>query len=68
MIKAKRKAIGLTQEELAEKIGIEPRQMQYIENYEGDTSVSTLRKLIKVLDLNAQEVFEFINHKRTNKK
>ena len=60
MIKEYRKLRGFTQEELAEKIDISWRQLQRIEKNEQDTSVKTLRKIIRVLEISDKDVINYL--------
>lgn len=53
MIKTRRKEMKLTQEDLAEKVGISTSFMGHIERGSRVLSVDTLRKLCVVLDLSA---------------
>lgn len=63
MIKECRTEKGYTQEELAEKIGITPRQLQRIEKNEDNTKISTLRKIIKELDICDEAVLNYIKRR-----
>jgi len=60
MIKEYRKKRKLTQEKLAELLDISPRQLQRIENGSSETSLKTLKKLIKVLDISDDDIVEFL--------
>lgn len=60
MIKKYRKKLGITQEKLAELLDISPRQLQRIENGSSETSLKTLKKLIKVLDISDEVIVEFL--------
>ncbi len=60
MIKKYRKKLGITQEKLAELLDISPRQLQRIENGSSETSLKTLKKLIKVLDISDEDIVEFL--------
>lgn len=60
MIKQYRLAKHLSQEELAEEIGISWRQLQRIEHSEENTRVSTLKKLVKTLNVPDEEIIKFI--------
>lgn len=60
MIKETRIKKGLSQEELAEKIEISSRQMQRIERDESKTKISTLKKIIKELDISDEDIIEFM--------
>ncbi len=60
MIKKYRRKLGITQEKLAELLDISPRQLQRIENGSSETSLKTLKKLIKVLDISDEDIVEFL--------
>lgn len=51
---------GITQEELAESIGVSPRQMQRIENNESSTKISTLKKIIKELNMTDEQIIKIM--------
>lgn len=53
---------NITQEKLAESIGVSPRQMQRIENNESSTKISTLKKIIKELNMTDEEIIEIIRN------
>lgn len=61
MIKEYREKNYLTQEQLAELVGISWRQLQRIEKNENQTKLSTLKKLIKILNVSDKEILEFIH-------
>ncbi len=60
MIKEYRKKLGLTQEKLAELLDISPRQLQRIESGQTETSLKTLKKLIKILDISDEDIVNYI--------
>ncbi len=60
MIKENRKEKKMTQEQLAEKIGITTRQLQRIEKREENTRLATFKKIVKELKINDKEILEFI--------
>lgn len=60
MIRKYRKLKEYTQEELAEILNISVRQLQRLENYESDTKLSTLRKIIKVLKIEDKDIINYI--------
>lgn len=60
MIKEYRKKKKITQEKLAELLDISPRQLQRIENGSSETSLKTLKKLIKVLGISDEDIVEFL--------
>lgn len=61
MIKENREMKNLTQEQLAELIGISWRQLQRIEKNENQTKISTLKTIIKILEIPDKEILEFIH-------
>ncbi len=60
MIKKYRLKNKMSQEELAEEIGISWRQLQRLEHNEENTRVSTFKKIIKVLNVPDDEILRFI--------
>lgn len=60
MIKKYRKIHNLTQEKLAELLDISPRQLQKIESGQTETSLKTLKKLIKILDISDEDIVNYI--------
>ena len=60
MIKEYRIKEGLTQEELAEKLDITPRQVQRIENNQSKPSIKTLQLLIKILKIKDEDIVKII--------
>lgn len=60
MIKKYRLQNNLTQEELAEEIGISWRHLQRLEHNEENTRISTFKKIIKALDIPDDEILKFI--------
>lgn len=60
MIKQYRLIKKLSQEELAEEIGISWRQLQRLEHNEESTRISTFKKLVKALNIPDKEIIEFI--------
>lgn len=66
MIKSKRKEKGLTELELAEKIGISKSYINRIENHPSacNVSVKIILKLSTILEIEPEKVFlYFINNK-----
>ena len=61
MIQKYRKIHNLTQEKLAELLDISPRQLQRIESGQTETSLKTLKKLIKILDISDEDI---VNYKK----
>lgn len=60
MIKKYRLAKNLSQEELAEEIGISWRHLQRLEHNEEHTRVSTFKKIVKALNVPDDEIIKFI--------
>jgi len=60
MIREHRLKNKLTQEELAEKLDISWRHLQRLENYEEHTTVKTLKKIVKILNIPDEEVLEYL--------
>lgn len=60
MIKQYRLAKHLSQEELAEEIGISWRQLQRLEYNEENTRISTFKKIVKALNVPDDEIIKFI--------
>ena len=60
MIKQYRLKNGFSQEELAEKIDISWRHLQRLEHDETKTTVRTLKKLIKVLDISDEDILKYL--------
>ncbi|MCI8353399.1 MAG: helix-turn-helix transcriptional regulator [Clostridia bacterium] len=60
MLRENRIKNHLTQEELAEKLDISWRHLQRLEYNEDKTTVSTLKKIIKVLNISDNEILEYL--------
>lgn len=60
MIKENRIKKGYTQEQLAKILDISWRQLQRIEKNENSTKITTLKRIIKVLDIPDAELIEFL--------
>lgn len=60
MIKKYRQKNRLSQEELAEEIGISPRHLQRLERNEENTRVSTFKKIVKTLNIPDEDILKFI--------
>ena len=60
MIKEYRVKNGFSQEELAEKIDISWRHLQRLEHNESNTTVKTLKKLIKVLNISDEDIIRYL--------
>ena len=58
MIKEYRKKRDLTQESLAEKLNMSTRQIQRIEKDETKTSIETLKRIRKVLDISDEDMIK----------
>lgn len=56
-IKRARNALHLTQNQLAEKVGIDPRTILNIENCKGNPKTKVLYPLIRFLKVDANEIF-----------
>ncbi len=56
-IKTARQAVGLTQEELAEQVGITTRYIMAIENENKQPSMKVLTKIIRALRISADMIF-----------
>ena len=59
MIRQYRLAKQLSQEELAEEIGISWRQLQRIEHNEENTRISTFKKIGNILNVPDEEIINF---------
>ncbi len=62
MIKEYRLKNNLSQEQLAELVGISWRHLQRLEHNEEKTRVSTFKKLVKALNLPDDEILKFIKN------
>ena len=60
MIKENRSKMKLSQEQLAEKINISTRQLQRIEKAEEKTKLTTLKRIIKVMEISYEEIIDFM--------
>lgn len=58
-LKLKRKLSGLSQEELAEKLGIHRTYMSFIERGMRNPSLLMIFKISRALKINLPELFEF---------
>lgn len=56
-IQRQRKLVGLTQEELAEKVGISRAYIGYIEQARNTPSIELLEKIARVLRVDIKELF-----------
>ena len=59
-LKELRTANNFSQEKLAELLDISPRQLQRIESGQTETSLKTLKKLIKILDISDEDIVNYI--------
>ena len=62
-IKEIRKKRGLSQERLSELVDIEQNTLSYIETGNNFCSAETLDKIIKALEIEPQELFDFGHYK-----
>lgn len=54
-----RKSQHITQDELATRLGIDPRTLTAIENYRGNPKFDSLFPLIRELKINTEEIFYY---------
>lgn len=57
LIRQERLRAGLTQDQLAERVGIDPRTILKIENHRGNPKFEVLYPLIRALNIDANLVF-----------
>lgn len=67
LIKKYRREKGLTQEQLAEALGISTRQLQRVENKEKEISMALFRKIVKILDFSDKDIVDFIKDSSVGK-
>lgn len=67
LIKKYRREKGLTQEQLAEALGISTRQLQRVENKEKEISMALFRKIVKILDFSDNDIVDFIKDSSVGK-
>lgn len=60
MIREYRIKNNITQEELAEKLNISPRQVQRIESKQSRPSIKTLKEIIKILNISDDDIVKLI--------
>lgn len=60
-IRELRKAKGLTQEQLAELVGVEPRHISRVEGGYNSPSIERLARIAEVLEVPIQELFNFMH-------
>lgn len=63
MIKENRQKMNLTQEQLAEQLGISWRQLQRIEKNENQTKIATLKRIIEILKISDTEILNYMHDK-----
>lgn len=63
MIKEYRVKNNLTQEQLAENLNISWRHLQRLEKEEDKTTIKTLRKIIKVLNIPDKDILLYLKEK-----
>lgn len=56
-VKVARSELGLTQEQVASQIDADARTIMNIENYKGNPKMKTLFPLIRLLKIDAREIF-----------
>ena len=56
-VKIARTELGLTQEEVANKVDVDTRTIMNIENHKGNPKMETLFPLIRLLKIDAREIF-----------
>ena len=61
-IKEVRKSKGLSQEQLSEKIGIDPKHLSRIEVGKSYPSINTLQKIAHELEVEIKDLFEYMHH------
>jgi len=66
-IKELRKMKGLSQEELSEKVDIDPKHLSRIEVGRGFPSLDTLEKLADALNVEMKDFFEFAHEVKSAK-
>lgn len=57
IVRQERMKAGLTQDELAERVGIDPRTILKIENHRGNPKMEVLYPLIRALNIDANLIF-----------
>lgn len=61
-IKELRKLRKVTQEKLAEKIGVDPKYVSFIEVGRSSPSLEALENIAQALDVDIKDLFEFSHH------
>lgn len=64
-IKELRKGRRLSQDQLSEKINIDPKHLSRIEVGKSYPSLDTLEKIAKALSVEIKDFFEFMHHKQS---
>lgn len=64
-IKEVREKIGITQEQLAEKVNVSKEFISYIENGHKDPSISLLKKIARVLNTTMKDLIAENEHLKT---
>lgn len=64
MIKEYRLKMGLTQEQLAEKLDISTRHLQRIENNICSTKIEMLMKIIQILKIEDKDILKMLKDKK----
>jgi transcriptional regulator with XRE-family HTH domain len=64
-IKELRKAKGLSQEELSEKVGIDSKHLSRIEVGKSYPSLDTLERIANALNVEIKDLFEFMHQVRS---
>jgi transcriptional regulator with XRE-family HTH domain len=64
-IKELRKGRQLSQDQLSEKINIDPKHLSRIEVGKSYPSLDTLEKIAKALGVEIKDFFEFMHHKQS---
>lgn len=65
-IKEVRKSKGITQEQLAEKVGIGTSNISYIENGKFAPTIENFEKIVQALDVEPYELYMFAPQKPIN--
>jgi len=66
-IKELRKAKRLSQDQLSEKINIDPKHLSRIEVGKSYPSLDTLEKIAQALGVEMKDLFEFMHHAKSKK-
>lgn len=64
-VKRARGKLGLTQSEVADMIDVDVRTVLNIENYKGNPKMEVLFPLIRVLEIDAREIFNPEMHRKS---